>query len=107
MHSQTEKPSTDYQIDFLVKLQRILSEGEFVASYKFALLHAIADLCVERGDDSGSELRLRTDLIAEKFVNYYWRQVKPYLPPAERSKPMVLHQATGEQASILSIISRV
>lgn len=106
MHSQLEGPSTDYQIDFLVKLQRVLSEGEFVASYKFALLHAIADLCVERGDDSGSELRLTTDLIAEKFVNYYWRQVTPYLTAVAKSEPIVLHQATGKQASVLNLISR-
>ena len=29
--------------------------GEFVASYKFALLLALADLSVEQGDDSGAE----------------------------------------------------
>jgi hypothetical protein len=31
-------PTADEQIGFLVKLQRLLDEGSFVASYKFALL---------------------------------------------------------------------
>ena len=41
------------QVYFLKQLQRVLSEGSFVASYKFALLHALADLAVTHGDDSG------------------------------------------------------
>jgi hypothetical protein len=35
-------------LDFLRKIQRLLSEGEFVATYKFALLQALADLSMER-----------------------------------------------------------
>jgi hypothetical protein len=42
-------PSSDEQIQFLVKLQRLLDEGLFVASYKFALLLALADLSIEAG----------------------------------------------------------
>ena len=38
------QPSSDEQIRFLVNLQRLLDEGLFVASYKFALLLALADL---------------------------------------------------------------
>ena len=37
-------PSPEQQIKFLVNLQRLLDEGLFVASYKFALLLALADL---------------------------------------------------------------
>ena len=36
------------QLDFLTKLQRILNEGLFVASYKYALLLALAELSVEK-----------------------------------------------------------
>jgi hypothetical protein len=32
----------------------LLAEGLFVASYKFALIHALADLAVLKGDDSGT-----------------------------------------------------
>ena len=46
-------PTSDEQIAFLVKLQRLLDEGAFVAWYKFALLLALADLSIEHGDDAG------------------------------------------------------
>jgi hypothetical protein len=45
-------PTPDEQIAFLTKVQRILSEGQFTATYKYALLLALADLAVEVGDDS-------------------------------------------------------
>ena len=35
------------EVTFLRKLQRLLEEGDFVATYKFALLQALADLSVE------------------------------------------------------------
>ena len=37
----TEKPIGE--LEFLRKLQRLLAEGDFVATYKFALLNALAD----------------------------------------------------------------
>jgi hypothetical protein len=52
-------------------MQRLLAEGLFVASYKFALVHALADLAVLKGDDSGSPLDLDTKDIAAKFVELY------------------------------------
>ncbi len=56
------------QLDFLNRLQRLLQEGLFVATYKFALLNAIADLAVTNGDDTGAPLVLSTTQIAEKFI---------------------------------------
>ncbi len=41
---------------FCANMQRLLSEGLFVASYKFALVHALDDLAVLKGDDSGDPL---------------------------------------------------
>ncbi|MBZ5618081.1 MAG: hypothetical protein LAQ69_05000 [Acidobacteriia bacterium] len=51
----------------MVNLQRLLDEGLFVATYKYALLLSIADLCIEQGDDSGAPLLLATEDIAEKI----------------------------------------
>lgn len=51
-------PSHKDQIVFLISIQRLPNEGSFVATYKYALLLSIADLCVEWGDDSGDRLRL-------------------------------------------------
>jgi hypothetical protein len=94
-------PTSDDQIRFLVNLQRLLDEGLFVASYKFALLLSLADLSVECGDDSGRPLPLTTDAIAQKFVQYYWRQAMPY--PASKTAA-ILQQNTGKQAAILNIV---
>jgi len=94
-------PTSDEQIRFLVNLQRLLDEGLFVASYKFALLLSLADLSVECGDDSGRALPLTTEAIAEKFVEYYWRQVLPY-PAAKQNA--ILRENTGQPATVLNIV---
>ncbi len=94
-------PTADEQIQFLVNIQRLLDEGQFTASYKFALLLALADLSVEVGDDSGASLTLSSAAIAEKFIQYYWRQAFPY--PASKN-PQLLQQNPGQQAAIVRIL---
>jgi 5-methylcytosine-specific restriction endonuclease McrA len=94
-------PSPENQIKFLVNLQRLLAEGLFVATYKYALLLALADLSVETGDDSGAALTISTPAIAEKFVAYYWRQSAPY---AAGRDSRVLQQNTGKQAKVLKVL---
>lgn len=47
-------PEPSDQVKFLTNLQRLLAEGLFTATYKYALLSALADLCVEHGSDSGA-----------------------------------------------------
>ena len=98
-------PTSDQQIAFLTNLQRLLSEGAFVATYKYALLMALADLSVELGQDDDSTLTLTTQQIAEKFAQYYWRQSAPYLP--KESSNRILQQNTGRQAGIISIVHTV
>lgn len=95
--------SAEEQLTFLVKLQRLLHEGSFVATYKYALLLAIADVCVEDGDDSGHALRVPTSALAERFIRYYWKQVLPFHGPDDVEK--VLHQKTGTQASIVDAVA--
>ena len=95
------EPSPQDQIQFLVNVQRLLNEGLFVASYKFALLLSLADLSVEKADSSGDAVSLSSYEIAEKFIQYYWRQAAPY-PSA--ATPKILQQNTGKQAEILNII---
>ena len=68
----------EFQLEFLGNIQRLLAEGQFTATYKYALLLAIADICVEDGDESGSAFDISTQKIAEKFIAYYWPQVRPY-----------------------------
>ena len=92
-------PSSDDQVKFLRNVQRLLAEGLFVASYKFALLHALADLAVLKGDDTGSPLDLETKEIAEKFIELYWQQCRPFQVGGQ------LQQNTGKQAAIIAKIT--
>ena len=94
-------PTPEEQILFLANLQRLLDEGQFTASYKFALLLSLADLSIEKGDDSDAALPLTTDEIGEKFIQYYWRQAAPY---AAGSTARVLQQNTGKQAAIVNLV---
>ena len=60
-------PTPEEQVQFLRNVQRLLAEGLFAASYKFALVHALADLAVLKGDDSGAPLEIDTKEIAARF----------------------------------------
>jgi 5-methylcytosine-specific restriction endonuclease McrA len=96
-------PTSDEQVKFLRNVQRLLAEGLFVASYKFALLHALADLAVLKGDDTGAPLELDTKDIAAKFAELYWRQCRPFQAGGGNSG-LVLRQNSGRQAEVVSRI---
>lgn len=96
-------PTSEEQVYFLRNIQRLLAEGQFVASYKFALVRALADLSVLKGEDSGTPLELDTRDIAAKFVELYWRQSRPFQLTTGTSG-LILQQNTGRQASIVSKI---
>lgn len=104
--SEPTPPTAEEQVRFLTNIQRLLAEGEFVASYKFALLLSLADLSVERGDESGAGLALTVAEISAKFIQYYWRQSVPYQPRAGGSAaPLILQQNTGRQAVVVQLLS--
>lgn len=98
------QPSAEDQVRFLTNIQRLLSEGLFTASYKYALLLALADLALECGDDSGEVLQLNTRQIARKFIRLYWRHVVPYIPKAAEAG-VILQQNTDRQAAIVRLIA--
>lgn len=93
-------PSPEQQIEFLTHCQRLLSEGSFVATYKYAFLMALADISVERGTDDDSPLEVPTRLIGEKYTRYYWRQAVPF-----NSTTGILKQNIGATAGVLTILS--
>lgn len=96
-------PPTDaQQLVFMDRVQRLLDSGRFTATYKFALLLVVAELAVERGDDSGTPLRLSLDDIADRFLGLYWQQAMPY---AANGALTVLQQNSGQQAAIVNLIS--
>ncbi len=87
------------ELEFLTKLQRILNEGLFVASYKYALLLALAELSVEKEAAADGTLRIELDELAERFITLYWRQVAPF------GGPGMLAQNTGRQAAVINKIA--
>jgi len=99
----SRQPAPEFQLAFLDYIQRLLDGGGFVATYKFALLAALADLSVEKGDDSDASLPLHADDIARKFIQYYARQTVPYPAKAEQR---ILHQNTGKQARIVNLVTQ-
>ncbi len=98
-------PSADAQLSFLSNVQRLFAEGDFTATYKCALLIALADLAVELGRDDGDELSLTVRQIAERFVQLYWRQATPYGIGRTGAAPAVLSQNLGTQAAVVGEIA--
>lgn len=99
------QPSTEFQLDFLRQLQRIFNEGEFVATYKFALLHALADISVEREAAPDGSLHVPLSSIGEKFLELYWHHAEPYREAGTGSG--VLKQNTKGQAQIISRLEEI
>lgn len=94
--------SGEYQLDFLRQLQRLFNEGEFVATYKFALLHALADICVEHESEADGTLHVPLRLLGEKFIELYWHHAAPYGEPGG-----VLRQNLKGQAEMVSRLERL
>ena len=99
-------PSAKTQLTFLNQIQRLFDEGEFVATYKFALLIALTELSVERGNESGNALHLPLASISEKFIELYWKQIKPY-KSILTSDQIVLIQNFGKQAAISNLVAKL
>lgn len=97
-------PSADDQIRFLRDVQALLEDGQFVATYKYALLIALADLAVESGVADDSPLHVPVRSIAGKFIEYYWQQSAPFMGG---DAARVLQQNTGRQAAVVSELTRL
>ena len=97
----TPPPGPEAQIGFLQDLQRIYEEGDFTATYKYALLIALAELAVERGKDDGAPLVLRIEWLAGKFAEIYWPQSTPYAAGTRGAQRGVLSQNLGAQSAVI------
>ncbi len=105
MTQRIPPPSAEQQLVFLAKIQRLFAEGDFTATYKFALLIALADLAVELGADDGAELNLSIRQIAERFIQLYWRHASPYSADRPGMTTGVLAQNIGAQAAVVSQVA--
>jgi 5-methylcytosine-specific restriction endonuclease McrA len=101
----TPEPTAEEQLAFLAKIQRLFAEGEFAATYKFALLISLAELAVEVPPLGGeTELELSIRSIATKFIELYWRQSFEYIAGRPGTGAGVLVQNHGKQAAVISAI---
>jgi len=68
---------------FAEKLLTLLDEGRFTATYKYAVMLALMDLCLERSTRDGfAPSSVTTRQLAEKVLELYWPHSVPYQPSA-------------------------
>ena len=91
-------------IGFAEKLLALLDEGRFAATYKYAVLIGLMDLCLENSLESGvAPESVTTHQLAEKVIEIYWPHTFPFDLDSE---PSILRQNVGGQAGILSFIAK-
>ncbi len=87
------------------KIMAVLAEGGFTATYKYAVLLGLIDLCIENTKASGEgPTSLTTRQLAEKIVEIYWPHTLDF---HHDRKPIVLLQNTGHVNSQAEIIKRI
>ncbi|RLB49337.1 MAG: hypothetical protein DRJ42_21205 [Deltaproteobacteria bacterium] len=94
-------------IGFAEKLLMLLDEGHFTATYKYAVLLSLMDLCLEQSTKHGAAPSMvTTRQLAEKVVEMYWPHAVAF-GVGEESKERVLFQNrplkdhSGGQAAIV------
>jgi len=90
----TAAPDHAEQLAFLERVQKILAEGLFVATYKYALLVALIEIAIERGDDTGAAMEIKLDWLAEKYIELYWGHTREFCGN-------ILSQNTGANIAVI------
>ena len=90
------------QLEFLQKVQRLLESGRFTSTYKFALLIALTNVAVEKGDDSAREFEVDLDDVAREFISLYWSHARPYKPVGE---VLAQNRERLKSAKVLSLLA--
>jgi len=89
-------------IGFAEKILELLDEGRYTATYKYAVLLALIDLCLEGTQASGSAPDMvTTRQLAARVVELYWPHTVPF---TIRTPAAVLRQSTRGQAEIVTTI---
>ncbi|WP_462174161.1 HNH endonuclease [Pseudoalteromonas xiamenensis] len=99
--------SAELQLQFISYIQRLVAEGEFSATYKFALLNAIADICIETPQNGFSrKLEIPFTRIIEKMIQLYWDQASLY-NMNDSETPNILYQNSASQVKIIKTINQL
>jgi 5-methylcytosine-specific restriction endonuclease McrA len=87
-------------VAFAERVLALLDQGSFVATYKYAVLLALMDLCLEGTDRHGrAPDSITTRQLADKVIELYW-------PHTTAFRGRTLRQNAGRQAVILADIAR-
>jgi len=90
-------------ITFAERVMALLDEGSFNATYKFAVLLGIMDVCIEQTSITGDPPNsITTRQLAERVASLYWGQTLPFQVAQGEAKE--LRQNKGGQAEIVSEI---
>jgi len=84
--------------EFAGKLLNLLRFGGFTATYKYAVLLALMDLCVEFNARGGAPTSITTAQLAEKVIDLYWPQTWPF------EDEILRQSASPGQAKIVAMI---
>jgi hypothetical protein len=85
-------------VAFAERVLVLLDQGSFVATYKYAVLLALMDLCLEKTTKHGTAPEtITTRELAEKVIELYWKHTLTF-------KGRTLRQNGGRQARILTDI---
>lgn len=91
-------------IAFAEKLMTVLAYGRTTATYKYAVLLALIDVCREQSSADGrAPKRVRVVDLAEKVVELYWPHTVPFVAGSGR---LLTQSASGQQAKIVDLIRR-
>jgi hypothetical protein len=100
---QLEQPS----LRIAEKIVQILDRGGFTATYKYAVLVALMDVCMERTNAQGlPPTSITTEELAHKVVQLYWPHAMPY-HRRDRPEHAVLVQSRAGQDKPTLIIQRI
>jgi len=100
-------PTADDQLLFLSKIQRLFAEGEFTATYKFALVISLVEIAIEVPPLSKeSELEVSIRSIATKFIELYWKQSFEFVAGRAGTRRGVLANNLGNQAAVITAIRK-
>ena len=86
---------SDVMQTFLEKMIHVLDRGAFTSTYKYAVLLALIDLCVEAGEPPTS---VTTQQLAQRVIELYWPQVRAF-------GEVDLRQSTNKRTEIVSLIA--
>ena len=94
------------QVEFLGFIQSLLEHGEFVSTYKFALLQALADLSLEKDPSPDGTTRILLEEIAAKFISSYWPHAAPF-HFADGTNGLLRQNNGPRNITVLGLLSQV